>query len=212
MSDLVKFEFRGNQLDVVKDGDRVLVSVKAVCRALGLSHAPQMTKLSEQTWSRVTMIVTPDSRGRPQKHFTIPHDRVPMWLAGISASKVSPSVRPWLLEAQEQIAQALSDHFYPKVSIAEPPRSLSILRDDPERTRIMRAMLESAARAQGVSKNALMGEVRRIHRCGGYLMLQLWDFQMAFDRLLDYINGRSRFIRRRALPPHDHRQSEFKFN
>lgn len=56
---IIKFRFHEDDLDVVRDGEKVWVAVKRACENLGLAVQPQLTKLHSKPWARVTMIVTP---------------------------------------------------------------------------------------------------------------------------------------------------------
>lgn len=88
----------------------VRVSVRAVCNALGVNFSSQLAKLKKKPWAGVVLIVIP-SPGGPQLTATIPLRALPMWLAGLSAAKVKPALRPRLERFQLEAADALARHF-----------------------------------------------------------------------------------------------------
>ena len=61
---LVKFNFHGDELDVIKEQDKLWISVRRVCEALGLDKATQMRKLKEKEWACVVMMTTHDVTDR----------------------------------------------------------------------------------------------------------------------------------------------------
>jgi len=111
MSDIVKFDFHGDELDCVKEGDALWVSVRRMCEPLGIADRPQREKLQNKSWARGTLIVSPDARGHNQRQFFLHVDSVPMWLATIDEGRVAEKVRPKLVKFQLEAAQALRDHF-----------------------------------------------------------------------------------------------------
>ncbi len=112
MSDIVKFEFHGNVLDCVKEGEDLWVSVRRMCEPLGIADRPQREKLHNKSWARGTLIVSPDARGRNQSQFFLHIDSVPMWLATIDENRVAEEVRPMLVKFQLEAAKVLRDHFF----------------------------------------------------------------------------------------------------
>ena len=116
---MVPVPFYGDTILAVQSGDKVLVSVKRICDSLGVSVQSQLDKLKKAQWSGVTMILTPDARGREQSHSVIPVDSLPMWLVTINPSKIAEPLRDKLRKYQLEARDVLARHFMPPV--AAPP-------------------------------------------------------------------------------------------
>jgi prophage antirepressor-like protein len=93
LSNIEKFRFHGDELDVVRQGEDVFVSVRRVCEALGVDHASQWTKLKAKPWACIVLITTHDESGRNQEASCIHLDSLPMWLATIDTNRVAVGVR-----------------------------------------------------------------------------------------------------------------------
>jgi hypothetical protein len=91
------------------DGE-VRVSVRAVCDALDVNFSSQLAKLKKKPWAGVALIAIP-SPGGAQLTATIPLRALPMWLAGLSTTKVKPALRPRLERFQLEAAEVLARHF-----------------------------------------------------------------------------------------------------
>jgi hypothetical protein len=116
MTELVKFDFHGDALDVVKDdGGKVWVGVRRVCDVLGLDVEGQRKKLKSKAWAGAEMISVP-SPGGAQTTYCIDLDSLPMWLATIEVAKVNASIREKLVRYQKEAARVLAEHFLPRPS------------------------------------------------------------------------------------------------
>jgi hypothetical protein len=124
---MVKFGFHGDELDVIKQGDKLWVSVRRVCEALGIRNHGQQEKLKEKPWACVQMICTHDASGRKQDLFCIDLDGLPMWLATIDTSRVAPEVQPKLVAYQREAAKALRDYFFGGAAINPRMTDLELL-------------------------------------------------------------------------------------
>lgn len=120
MSDIVKFEFQGDELDCVKEDETLWVSVRRVCEALGLASNSQIEKLKGKSWATNTLIVSVDANGRNREQFFVDIDTVPMWLANIDEGRVLDRVRPKLVKYQREAAKALRDYFFTGKAIKMP--------------------------------------------------------------------------------------------
>lgn len=120
------FNFRGEALEVSKQGDDLFVSVRRVCEALGIDPRTQGRKLASTEWANVvemTVWVGEDGRfgddlrghhdlaGQERALSMIHVDSLPMWLATISPDKVAEAARPKLVAFQKEAARVLADHF-----------------------------------------------------------------------------------------------------
>lgn len=119
MSDIIKFDFQGDELDCVKEGETLWVSVRRVCEALGIDGKSQRDKLKNKSWSNGALITSLDASGRNFEQYFVDVDTVPMWLANIDEGRVSEHVRPKLIKYQKEAARALRDHFFKAMQTPE---------------------------------------------------------------------------------------------
>ena len=135
-----KFNFRDDVLDVVRDGEQLFVSVRRVCEALGVQPHGQAEKLKTKPWAVTQLICATGPDGKSYETFCINLDSLPMWLATIDASRVSPELAPKLIAYQRDAARALRDFFYgPRITLATQPVATS-----PGAERMMLALTEQA--------------------------------------------------------------------
>jgi len=113
-NELVKVPFDGGYLYAAKVGDVVWVSIRQVCKELGLTHQSQQAKLRDLPWATVTIIVTVAENGKDYSMLCIDLDGLPMWLSTLHPSKCKPAVRPRLERFQKEAARVLRDHFFGK--------------------------------------------------------------------------------------------------
>jgi hypothetical protein len=118
---LVPVQFYEDTIDALPLDGKVFVSLKRCCDALGLKVQRQLTKLKEQPWACVTIMVTHDKSGRRQELAMIDLDSLPMWLATVNAGKVAENLRPKLVRYQKEAARVLSNHFLNKPPAPPPP-------------------------------------------------------------------------------------------
>jgi hypothetical protein len=110
---LREVSFRDDTIYAIPDDTgEIWVVVKQICESLGVGFGSQLQKLKDHHWSGVTMIVTPDARGREQSHSVIPLRALPMWLATIDVRKVGEGAREKLAAYQLEAADALHRHFF----------------------------------------------------------------------------------------------------
>ena len=114
---LMKFNFRGDDLDVIKESGRVWISVRRVCDALGLHEHGQREKLKNKPWACTQMICAHDVTGRNQKLFFIDLDSLPMWLATIDTNRVSSEIKEKLVSYQKEAATVLRDYFFGGIAV-----------------------------------------------------------------------------------------------
>lgn len=120
-SNVVHVDFRGDSLDVVRDGQGVWVSVRRVCESLGLGYGSQLQRLKSRPWATMTIIVTVAADGKSRETSCLHLDSLPMWLATIEPSRVSPETREKLAVYQKECAQVLRDHFFGRQDAGLPP-------------------------------------------------------------------------------------------
>lgn len=114
-SEIVKFDFHGDALDVVRnDVGEVFVSVRRVCEALGVMLNGQLQKLKGKRWAVMQFICTTGPDGKSYEAACISLRALPQWLNSIEPSRVAPHVRPKLELYQDECADVLADHFLGK--------------------------------------------------------------------------------------------------
>lgn len=87
MSEIKLIRFDGDNLQTVRDGERVWVVVKRVCEALGIDESGQRQKLADKPWACTELISAHDVSGRKQDAFCCDLDTLPMWLATIDVGR-----------------------------------------------------------------------------------------------------------------------------
>jgi phage antirepressor YoqD-like protein len=157
-TDIVKFNFNGDDLDCVKDGQDLWVSVRRMCGAIGIDSKNQREKLQNKSWARGVFITSRDVKGRNQEQFFLHIDSVPMWLATIDERKVAAAVKPKVIKFQLEAAKALRDHFLRSPVPKDFAEALQLAADT-ERARVAAIALNEANRpkvefAEGI-KNAV---------------------------------------------------------
>lgn len=125
---LVKFNFRGDDLDVVTAGTEAHIGIRRVCEALGIAFEPQIRKLKTDGGEGVIMMVTP-SDGGAQTTACLPIRSLPLWLATIHPSKVKLEAREKLIAYRRECAEVLADHFYGKRGAVAPSTDLATIRN-----------------------------------------------------------------------------------
>jgi hypothetical protein len=110
-----------------KDG-QVYVSVRRMCEALGIDRRTQMRRIREheilaEGYKRGGLMTPPSSGGRGggvQTAALLRADLVPLWLSGISISRVKEEIRPKLKRFQTEAAKALWEAFQDGRLTADP--------------------------------------------------------------------------------------------
>ena len=122
MSEIVPFEFQGDALECIPDGDVLWVGVRPVCIALGVDDMTQKQKLGAKSWAITQMTRTKAADGREREVFCIDLDSLPMWLATIDERRVPEEIRPKLIRYQREAKKALADFFFGGFKQAVPHR------------------------------------------------------------------------------------------
>jgi hypothetical protein len=198
---LVKFNFRGDVLDVVTTSVGAYVSVRKVCDVLGVDFSGQLQKLKTDEAIGAEMIPTP-SNGGTQKVACIEFRFLPLWLATIHTSKVRPAIKPNLIEYKRECAEALADHFYGKrggltgtdekmsLLIKEHLSLRAAMRDKEDAFSIERARLLSSQRSTVC--DAELTQIRG-------LLAEVVDLWLALDRAKT-ARAALQFVKHRAIP------------
>lgn len=120
-ANFVKFNFEGDELDVVKDGETLWISVKRVCEVLGIDRKSQQEKLKEKPWATTRVLTTLDVNRRNRMILMIDLDSLPMWLATIDTNRVSDGIQEKLETYQIEAAKALKDYFFTEKAVKIDP-------------------------------------------------------------------------------------------
>lgn len=114
-NEIVKVGFHGGEIEAVKKGKDIWVSVRRACESLGIDVEGQRQKLSNEQrapWAVTCMIKATGSDGKNYNQFMLHVDALAMWLATIDIGRVAEDVRPLLIAYQKEAAQVLRDHFF----------------------------------------------------------------------------------------------------
>lgn len=113
MSEMVKFNFHGDDLDVVTIGSAVHVSIRRVCEVLEVDFSSQLAKLKKHRWAVMVMIPITGPDGKTYETACVDLRTLSMWLATITASKVKEAAREKLERYQAEAADVIAAHFFP---------------------------------------------------------------------------------------------------
>ena len=112
---IVPFRFYGDDIEVVKDGETLWISIRRICESLDIDVKTQHRKLQESGWARIVTMLVHDASNRQQDALLVDINTLPMWMATVSASRVPEHVRPKLIAYQrEKAATVLANHFLKK--------------------------------------------------------------------------------------------------
>jgi hypothetical protein len=111
-NNIVKVGFHGGEIEAVKQGNDVWVSVRRACEHLGIASNGQVEKLKEKEWAVNKMILSTGPDGKKYQSFMLHLDSVPMWLATIDTNRVHEDVRSLLVAYQKEAAKVLREHFF----------------------------------------------------------------------------------------------------
>lgn len=164
MPDLEKFSFHGDELDVVRDADRVWISVRRVCEALGVSLQGQLGKLRDKPWASIKLILMQVPGDDQRREIAvIDLDSLPMWLATIEPGRVGEGVREKLVRYQREAAAVLRDHFLGRRGAAPDLSLLARMVDTIERLEARIASLEARPL---LSARPSLGAAAKLHVLG----------------------------------------------
>jgi len=113
-------EFYDDELVAIRaDDDRIYVSVRHLCDALGLDRRGQVRRIQrseilEEGYKGGAIMSPPSATGRGggrQKANLLRVDLVPLWLSGVDTKRVKDEIRPKLIQYQREAATVLWDAF-----------------------------------------------------------------------------------------------------
>ncbi len=158
MSDLVQFQFHGDEIDVIPEEGEAWISVRRVCESLGIAFSPQRTKLANDDSISKTLIVTQvEDDDQSREIFCISVRSLPLWLATIHPSKVSDAAREKLVAYKREAAEVLADHFLGRRARHDNlDGGVALLRDEVAQ---LRAGLASAGMITGLQQDHIRTKV-----------------------------------------------------
>lgn len=127
------FDFHGEPVIVLSNEAGNWAVLGQLCRNLTLDPEAQRQAILRKSWSEgrtcITQVQLPgDVQARP--HFLVHERIVPMWLANITASRISdPGKRQDIERAQVELADALHDYVSKRAAYRREPSKLEIARD-----------------------------------------------------------------------------------
>lgn len=138
-----KFNFHGDELDVVCADGEPFVVLARLCAPFGLRVDGQAEKLRGLTWARTQKIWVRDPRGQEQDVVCLSIRSVAGWLFTLNAGKVAPHLRDKLALYQRECADVLADHFLGRRGAVAQPDLVGQLVATLEEMRARLAALES---------------------------------------------------------------------
>lgn len=127
---LVRLQFYGDALDVMRDGDTLWVSARRVCEALGIDPDTQRKKLKEKPWAVTALKAATGPDGKKYETFCISHRSLPLWLATIEPSRTNPAIQEKLVRYQRECAEVLARMFFGEERPAVSPEQFAIVLDE----------------------------------------------------------------------------------
>jgi hypothetical protein len=74
-----KYDFHGDTLDVIPDGDRLHVGIRAVCEALGVDSSGQLQRLKRKPWATMGVISAVAEDGKTREMSAVDIRSLPMF-------------------------------------------------------------------------------------------------------------------------------------
>lgn len=111
---LTMFNFHGDAIECIPEGDFLWVAIRPICVALGVDDKTQREKLAARSWATLGQRAALAADGRERELFCIDLDSLPMWLATIDERRVPEGIRPKLIRYQREAKKALADFFFKK--------------------------------------------------------------------------------------------------
>jgi hypothetical protein len=113
------FDVDGDELvAAILEGEGVAVPIRLVCESLGLAVQPQSDRLREHdVLSQGLRVVRVPINGRVRSVLAILHTHIAFWLATITPSQVSESVRPKLIRYQKDLVVILNALYGPTLPL-----------------------------------------------------------------------------------------------
>lgn len=159
--EITTFNFHGHQSAVLRRENGPHVSVTQLCNYMGIDGEGQRQNIERKHWSKgwtcVTKVQLPgDTQART--HFLIHERRLPMWLGGITTSRIKDEgVRAEVERHQIEFADALADYLTKGVAVN--PRFTVPTRSVPQSfPEALRAYAEEIEAHEVTARRAKAGE------------------------------------------------------
>lgn len=120
-------EFHGDDLIAVQQPDgTIFILLAKVCENLGLARWPQTRRIqSHAVLNDGLATLTVETAGGPQALLGLRLNLLPLWLAGVQASRVKEDLREKLVRYQTEAAEVLWQAFKPQILVEEPDADLA---------------------------------------------------------------------------------------
>lgn len=146
MTDLVHFDFHGDDLLLVDDSGEPRIVLKPAIEALGLDYWAQIEKLKKRSWAALgsSRVQVPE-QGQHREMLTASVRTFLMLLATIDENRVSKDVRSKLVAYQSEVADAI-ESYWTKGGAINPranEEQLSALRKQAEVLVALRGIVDS---------------------------------------------------------------------
>lgn len=114
-AECVAVPFLGGHIPAVMIDGEPYVVPKPIVDLLGITWAPQHTKLSAARWAIISLVVTQlPNDFQPRQHVAITLETFSIWLAGIQEGRVAPEAQETVIHYKREAGKALRDHFFGK--------------------------------------------------------------------------------------------------
>jgi len=119
-AEVVRVSVCDNELDAAPHGGFAWVSILRACEVLGLNYSGQLQRLKRAShWATVCVMHTVAEDGKRRELAMLRADQIPMWMSGMDVNRLKPEVRAKIIQFQNEAADVLANHFFPKP--APPP-------------------------------------------------------------------------------------------
>lgn len=199
MSAIIKYDFRGDSLDVVRLGDGdIAIPLRRLCDLLGVDVDTQAKKLRASSWATTVIMPVVAEDGKLRDVLCIHRRSIALWAASINANKVAPDLRPKLVAYQIECADILADHFLgkrgaPRINTEEAvgvlcQQSMRVCDDEKAEKRLRRA-IRNAVISTNRTWQAIEGFVRRKSGAPGWKRVALFNVDRLIELLEDVADG-----------------------
>ena len=104
--------FNNGEITAIKQGDKVFIFPKEICKNLGINWDAQRQRIQRDTvLSEGAVIMTVPSKGGDQETTVLPLEYLNGWLFGIDDKKVKPEIQPMIIAYKKDCYNTLFQYF-----------------------------------------------------------------------------------------------------
>jgi hypothetical protein len=111
MTDLIPFDFHGDEVLLIEEGGKPHIVLKPVLEGLGLDYWAQVRKLRERSWATTASKAVVAADGKTREMLTCDVRTFGMLLATIDEKRVAKDVAPRLIAYQSEMADAIESYW-----------------------------------------------------------------------------------------------------